>query len=230
MRYFQRQTLETTIQNQLLAKTTTNFGSLTENQRNEIVSKLLLSQKQLCAYCECMISLSVHHIEHFEEQHDATTKVFDYENLVLSCEGERNPATKPEPHTTKIYRKDNISCGHRKTKVQHGKIEIDYTLLLNPTKNVSALFSYLDGIIEPSNTCSIDEEKQVRYTINRLNLDAHRIENNRINEIMLIQDELDNLTEMQQKTYIQSLLDETQDNLNPYFSTIKDNFGFMLRV
>ena len=47
---------------------------------------------------------------------------------------------------------------------------------------------------------------------------------------MLIQDELDNLTEMQQKTYIQSLLDETQDNLNPYFSTIKDNFGFMLRV
>jgi uncharacterized protein (TIGR02646 family) len=228
MRYFQRQTLETTIQNQLLAKTTTNFGSLTENQRSEIVSKLLLSQKQLCAYCECKISLTNYHIEHFEEQHDAPTKVFDYENLVLSCEGEKNPVTKPEPNTDKIYRKDNISCGHRKTKTQHGAIEINYALLLNPTENVSALFSYFDGIIEPSNICSIDEDKQAKYTIIRLNLDAHRIENYRINEILLIQKELENLTETQQKTYIQSLLDETESTLNPYFSTIKDNFGFML--
>ena len=36
------------------------------------------------------------------------------------------------------------------------------------------------------------------------------------------------LTDEQQKTFIRSLLDETQDVLNPYFSTIKDNFGFML--
>ena len=43
-----------------------------------------------------------------------------------------------------------------------------------------------------------------------------------------IQNQLEELTEEERKTYIQSLLDETRDALNPYFSTIKDNFGFML--
>ena len=59
-------------------------------------------------------------------------------------------------------------------------------------------------------------------------MDAHRIENDRINEIVLIQNQLEGLTEEEQKTYIRSLLDETQEALNPYFSTVKDNFGFML--
>jgi uncharacterized protein (TIGR02646 family) len=228
MRYFQRQTLDEAIQNQLSVKTTTNFGSLTNNQRSEIVTKLMASQKALCAYCECSISQMTHHIEHFEEQHDAPNRVFDYTNLVLSCEGNKNPATRPEPVADVLYRKSNISCGHRKTKVHHNNTEIDYNLLLNPTSNVSSLFSYADGIVEPSIVCTFQEQKQVEYTIKRLNLDAHRIENERINEIKLIQNQLDNLTENEQKTFITSLLDETQAILNPYFSTIKDNFGFML--
>ena len=43
-----------------------------------------------------------------------------------------------------------------------------------------------------------------------------------------IQNQLEELTEDEQKTFIRSLLDETQDALNSYFSTVKDNFGFML--
>ncbi len=228
MRYFQRKALSPSIQSQLSKKTTTNFGSLTVLQRNEIVAKLLASQKALCAYCECQISFKMHHIEHFEEQHDAPTRVFDYTNLVLSCEGNRDPATRPESTADAKFRKSNISCGHRKTKGHHGEIEIDYTLLLNPTNNVSALFSYYDGVIESSKICTPNQKTQVEYTIKRLNLDAHRIENERINEITLIQNQLSLLTEIQQKAFISSLLDETQAALNPYFSTVKDNFGFML--
>lgn len=228
MRYFQRQPLDAAIQNQLSIKTTTNFGSLTVAQRNDILSKLIASQKALCAYCECEISLLLYHIEHFEEQHDAPNRIFDYTNLVLSCEGDKEPASRPESATDAHYRKTNISCGHRKTKGHHGNIEIDYSLLLNPTKVVSTLFSYIHGVVEPSKLCTENEKKQVEYTIKRLNLDAHRLENKRISEIDLIQEGLEGLTENEQKIYIQSLLDESQTVLNPYFSTIKDNFGFML--
>jgi uncharacterized protein (TIGR02646 family) len=228
MRYFERLPLDTTIQNQLSAKTSTNFGSLTDAQRNNIVAKLMAAQKSLCAYCECEISLILYHIEHFEEQHDAPNRVFDYINLLLSCEGNRHPACRPESVTDAQFRKTNISCGHRKTKGQHGNTEIDYSLLLNPTKNVAALFSYIDGIVEPRHSCTSEEKTQVEYTIKRLNLDTYRIENNRINEIDLIQKSLQGLTENEQKIYIRSLLDESQTVLNPYFSTIKDNFGFML--
>ena len=228
MRYFQRQPLETAIQNQLSAKISTIFNSLTNSQRLEIIAKLMAAQKLLCAYCECPISLISNHIEHFEEQHDAPNRVFDYTNLLLSCEGNKDPAVRPEPNADTHYRKSNISCGHRKAKSHHGNIEIDYTLLLNPTNNVSALFSYADGIVESSKICSPNEVIQVEYTIKRLNLDAHRIENDRINEIILIQNQLEDLTGDEQKTYIRSLLDETKEAVNPFFSTVKDNFGFML--
>ena len=228
MRYFQRQPLDAAIQNQLSIKTATNFGSLTLAQRSDIVSKLIASQKALCAYCECEISLLLYHIEHFEEQHDAPNRIFDYTNLVLSCEGDREPASRSESATDAHYRKTNISCGHRKTKGHHGNIEIDYSLLLNPTNGVSTLFSYINGVVEPSKLCTENEKKQVEYTIKRLNLDAHRLENNRISEIDLIQKGLEGLTKNEQKVYIRSLLDASQTVLNPYFSTIKDNFGFML--
>lgn len=228
MRYFQRPPLETTIQKELLDKKTTNFGRLTTAQRNDILAKLMTAQKSLCAYCECEISFILYHIEHFEEQHDAANRIFDYTNLLLSCEGDRNPVSNPESTTDAQFRKTNISCGHRKTKVQHQNTEINYNLLLNPTNNVATLFSYIDGIVEPHRSCTPKEKMQVEYTIKRLNLDTYRIENNRINEIGLIQKSLEGLTENEQKMYIRSLLDESQPRLNPYFSTVKDNFGFML--
>ena len=56
MRYFQRQALEPIIQAELDVKTSKNWGKLTEDQREEIVEKLMASQKSLCGYCECRIS------------------------------------------------------------------------------------------------------------------------------------------------------------------------------
>ncbi len=125
-------------------------------------------------------------------------------------------------------RKINTSCGHKKERGRHNNIEINYNLLLNPTDDVSALFSYFDGVVEPSKICSEIQVKQVNYTIKRLNLDAQRLENARKNEIEGVLFQLDGLTEIQQKAFIESLLDETQSILNPYFSTVKDNFAFLI--
>jgi uncharacterized protein (TIGR02646 family) len=227
MRYFQRQALKTAIQNQLLAKTSTDWQSLTRLQRRDIVAKLMGSQKVLCAYCECRITRKEYHIDHFEERQDSP-KIWDYSNYLLCCQGNTNVSKQNETEEDAEIRTSNISCGHRKTKSHHGDEEIDYDLLLNPTNNVSALFSYFDGIVEPSKICTEKEEKQVIYTTKRLNLDAFRIRNERRREIRQIRKQLELRTEDEQQELLKDLLDETKDELNPYFSTIKDNFGFML--
>ncbi len=229
MRYFQRLALYPAIQEQLRGKTSTAF-ILSKRQRKEIVKQLMASQKSLCCYCECRILVKApdtgnlgYHIDHFEEQHETPTRIFDYSNMLLSCESNTVSATQSEAEI-----KTSASCGHQKTKDRHHGIEIDYILLLNPTDNVSPLFSYLDGVVEPSRICTLQQKQQVEYTIKRLNLDTARLENARIGEIDVIQKQLIGLTDEEQEIFIRSLLDETQTILNPYFSTIKDNFGFLL--
>jgi hypothetical protein len=54
------------------------------------------------------------------------------------------------------------------------------------------------------------------------------LKNARRYEITEINIQLSGKSELEQKALIQDLLDETQAELNPYFSTIKDNFGFIL--
>lgn len=243
MRYFERKDLHPSIQGQLDIKKSTVF-ELTKAQRKEIRAKLYVSQQAVCAYCERRIK-NIHieklrekgtyediqmasHIDHFVEQHDDISLIFKYENMLLSCEGDKIPEDKKlETPTTTIYRRTNISCGCGKENSRHGT-EIDYNLLLNPTKNVSNLFSYVDGVIEPSNICTIARSNQVEYTIKRFNLSADRLENERVRKIREIRNQLKGLTIPKQKVFIQDLLNDNKSELEPFFSTIKDNFGFIL--
>jgi uncharacterized protein (TIGR02646 family) len=227
MRYFQRQALKTAIQNQLLAKTHTDWNRLTTIQRRNIVVTLLASQKGLCAYCECRITRYEYHIDHFEERQDSP-KIWDYMNFLLCCQGNTDVSKKDETAEEAEIRKSNISCGHRKTDSHHGD-KINYDLLLNPTnEGVSAFFSYFDSVVEPSKICTAEEENQVIYTRKRLNLDSFRIENERKRQIRQIRRQLDLRSKEEQKEFLRSILDKSKDELDIYFSTIKDNFGFML--
>ena len=90
------------------------------------------------------------------------------------------------------------------------------------------MFSYIDGVVEPSKICTVEQTQQVEYTKKRLNLNSINLKDNRKELINQTIELLVGLSESLQETYIQQLLDETQDKLEPYFSTIKDNFGFML--
>ena len=189
MRYFQRQALDPAIQSELNAKTRKDWKKLTKDQRKEIVKQLIASQKALCCYCETKISSEEdeHHIEHFVERHDDKDKIFDYTNMLLSCQGSTNQVKNPsETLEEAILRKSNISCGHGKEKGRHKDDKIDKNLLLNPTNNIAPLFSYVDGISEPSPKCTALQVQQVKYTVSRLKLDAKRLENARINEIKAI--------------------------------------------
>jgi len=224
------------VSNQLITKqqnidtgTVAPNWNLSNNQRNEITSKLLKSQKYLCCYCECEIDELHHHIEHFFERHDKPQLIYHYlNNLILSCEGDKEKKVNPESELERTVRIDNISCGHKKSKSYHNEIEIDYTLLLNPMNLNSNLLTYLNGVINNSNFCNQQEIIQVNYTKTRLNIDSIRLNNLRTNTIDLINRELKKMDLQQQKKYIKDLLDENQEKLPAFYSTIKSNFEFIV--
>ena len=62
-----------------------------------------------------------------------------------------------------------------------------------------------------------------------LSLDFHRLNNTRIEAITQLAKDLNLLTYNEKKLFIESVLDEDQESLPPFFSTLKDNFSFLLK-
>ncbi len=211
---------------------TYQWWRLTDNQRSEIKSKLQQSQGNLCCYCECRIDDNNLHIEHFKERHDNPNLVYDYQNMLLSCEGDRNmelPDIDNETYEDARHnRKLNTSCGHKKSKSYHSE-EIDYNLLLNPSDDrTEKFFSYIDGLIAPSSECTDDEKKRSIYTIKRLALDSEKLNNRRELRIIEVQNQLKKMGIAERKKYVKTLLDLTKENHTTYYSTIRDNFNYIL--
>jgi len=201
---------------------------LSGEQRAAIKSLLSKAQKQLCCYCECHIDQDNLHIEHFYERHDYSSKIYDYNNMIISCNGDTFPVVRKESSIQRRERLENMSCGHKKTKSYHKNTEIDYALLLNPMQEISHLFSYFDGHIAPSRTCNDQETQKVAYSIKRLNLDSEKLDNRRINAIIEIEHQLLNLPPEEQTLFLQDLLNEAQLQLPAFYSTIKDNFSYLI--
>lgn len=185
-------------------------------QRKRVTATLLQAQRKLCCYCECTISQS-NHIEHFQEQSDYQNKIYDYGNLLLSCQGEiANDTLK-------------MQCGHAKEQSRHVGESVNYDLMLNPMEDHTALFFYnASGIVEPKTTSKANIER-VEYTCNRLNLNNSGLVEERVDAIERIEVALRNLSLAEQKRLIEILLDENQAELEPFHSTIKDNFTFLLQ-
>ncbi|MBK9462159.1 MAG: hypothetical protein IPN94_22750 [Sphingobacteriales bacterium] len=68
---------------------------------------------------------------------------------------------------------------------------------------------------------------QVDYTIKRLALDSDKLNIRRINAINELQKILP-LDPQELTVYLQEIFDETQEELSQYFSTLKENFAFLL--
>jgi len=240
MRQIIKLPLDETVQNQLERKQENiNSGAtlpnwrLTTNQRNEIIDKLLQSQKHLCCFCECIITATDCHIEHFYERSDCNDLRYDYNgNLLLSCEGDRQKLNDPETEEEREERIANISCGHNKGASYHNNISVNYSLLLSPINDNSSLMLYNDSGLIECKTENLSDIQKVDYTVKRLNLDSQKLKNRRITLIVeinkAINDNKMNLAEQQK--YITSLLNESQAQLPSYYSTIKDNFGFILKL
>ncbi|MCC7223224.1 MAG: TIGR02646 family protein [Chitinophagales bacterium] len=239
MRKISKLPLYASIQRQIAQKVTAGkkYEDLTAKQKCSIRSKLLESQKYLCCYCECRIYVEQGkkncHIEHFFEQSDFRMQgasgqsnfthnihSLDYIGMLASCEGDKDPIPDKDE---KLVRRDNISCGHRKGQ----KEKIDYTLLLNPQDDISHLFSYLDGDISAADNCTDDEKKKVEYTIDILGLSCEKLKRRRIAVIRTLLNER-NLNAEDFKKTLPTFLNEDQEKLPPFFSTLKENFSFLL--
>jgi len=209
------------------------YKDLTKKQYRILRNCLLESQKHICCYCEKEINKEDVHIEHFFEQSQeiGQSKTLDYEfNMLASCT--KNPPPKKSDETDEEHnqRLIQLTCGHKKTSSYHQNIDVDYPLLLNPMDNISHFFSYVDGNIEASSICNKNEKTQVEYTIKRLNLDNPNLTGRRITAIEQLSMQLYDLLAEEQKKIVANILDDSQDKLTQYYSTMNDNFLYILNL
>lgn len=127
-----------------------------EYRKKRAFKKYLLKEEQnyLCGYCEAKVTLDNSHLEHIKPKHLDDTLIFDYNNLLVSCDG--------------IYFSENskqVTCGHKKGA------DFDEFKFINPTtvKNIRDYFIYTNKyMIESSH---LDEEK-AQYTLELLQLNT----------------------------------------------------------
>jgi len=142
---------------------------LASNKRK--LKEFILSKEQyfLCCYCEKKVTVDKEssHIEHIKPkspQNQYANLTFDYNNLLVSCEGN---------HFNEIGDNSKTSCGHKKDNF------FDENKFLNPTLILDIasffIFDEDDGTIASSQK-EIDKST---YTIDLLNLNGN---NNRLAE------------------------------------------------
>lgn len=139
-----------------------NWKQYYGNEKRRLKEFILSNEQQgLCIYCERQIDIHDSHIEHIEPQCNSSSLIFEYTNLVISCNGDHNELT--EIH----------HCGHKKAENYNGD------LFLNPlsTQNLDAYFKYETDenqciSIAPRNNSDLKAE----YMINLLNLNCSELQ------------------------------------------------------
>lgn len=114
-------------------KSWNDYNDSDETKKNRIKLKeyiLTNEQKFLCVYCECKVNLELSHIEHLKPKEIYSDLTFDYNNLVVSCNGQclREPSIDMKNHR----------CGHKKNN------KFDEDKFLNPIEleDIDQYFNY----------------------------------------------------------------------------------------
>ncbi|MGM9749383.1 MAG: retron system putative HNH endonuclease [Candidatus Cryptobacteroides sp.] len=162
--------------------------------RTALKRSLLSEQKYICCYCECRVSDSNSHIEHFRPK-DASQfpqLQLEYSNLLASCT--KTPTGLPDEH-----------CGHKKGNFFS-------TDLVSPLEiDCSSHFGYMmDGSI-----CGLDVRGSL--TIQKMNLDSSLLNTKRKNLIDYFLN-IDDVDEFNQE--IEYHLDEGRPKLGEFFTMI----------
>ena len=141
---------------------------------------LIAEQAELCIYCERKISKDISHVEHIHPK-DVSGKfahlTFAYTNLVASCNGDLC-----DTDNKKVYKPEDVhSCGHKKAN------DFNEKQFINPVQdeNIGEFFKYNKdtGVMSAAN-----ENARAEYTINLLNLNCIRLQNDRVNAVQAVFD------------------------------------------
>lgn len=147
------------------------WGKLKKECKDLIKQQILREQQYLCAYCEKKIENETDaHIEHLKPKSRYLEKCFDYNNLIISCNGNQCSDVNREDYEDNIH-----SCGYPKDNY------FDEEKFLNPVEltDVSDYYSYDidEGCIKASEKGPL----KANYMINLLNLDNPCLNNGRKN-------------------------------------------------
>lgn len=137
-----------------------SWGRYKSNKKRDLKRHILRNEQFfLCIYCEGKVDLKNSHIEHLKpkDYHKYPEKVFTYENLAVSCNGDcQDYCEDNQPHT----------CGHIKANLY------DENRFLDPTKleDIEDYFVYdaEDGRMLPSEKAP-DKAMYMIFTILQLN-------------------------------------------------------------
>lgn len=170
--------------------------------KNNVFTKLLIDeQNNLCGYCEKLITDSKDaHIEHIKPKYLSASSRFDYNNLIVSCNGIN---TICDSSISKTQRKKLHSCGHKKNNCY------DENLFLNPTieRNLEKYLKYDNSTGQIIATGFANNK--AKYTIEILNLDNERLNLARLSEAKALNKSLI-AKGGDTKTYLKILLNKPQ--------------------
>ncbi|HLP44611.1 MAG TPA: retron system putative HNH endonuclease [Candidatus Kapabacteria bacterium] len=119
-----------------------------------------INSSYCCVYCERKITLQASHIEHIKPRCFYKNDTFNYQNLTVSCQEEREVEIKGLKSKLK-------TCGHLKGD------HFDEARFINPVlENPKDFFTYdiTTGNIIPREGLSGREPEKVKYTVDLLNL------------------------------------------------------------
>lgn len=165
-------------------------------RKKKRLKKYILEHEQnhLCCYCEKRITFegASSHVEHIKPKRKYPHLIFEYSNLLISCQGDH--CNEPGDSGANI-------CGHKKDD------DYEYENFLDPTEyeKISGYFTFnYEGEILPSEK---DVEKS-RYTIDLLNLngDNNRLAEARKKTLISLRRALEQLPAENRKTKLRDML------------------------
>lgn len=139
-----------------------------------------INSSYCCVYCERKITLGHSHIEHIKPRRLYKNDTFNYHNLTVSCQEEREVDVKGLKSKLK-------TCGHYKEN------RFDESKFINPVRQNPKDFLTYDittGNIIPREDLNSKDEDKANYTINLLNLNHAFLADTRteiINQLLSIE-------------------------------------------
>ncbi len=171
------------------------YNDLRSKEKTNIHQNLLEEQGYICCYCGMRIDKENSHIEHLKPRNSFPEEQLNYNNLLASCQRERE---KNEPQ----------HCGVKKAEWY------DQNLIVSPLEpHCSDFFLYTgSGEILPTNV--LEREIAAVTTIDKLGLDINKLNAMRREAIDGILEAVDNLEQLE----IQQLLNsfDKLDNQGKY--------------
>ncbi|MCX6877232.1 MAG: TIGR02646 family protein [Verrucomicrobia bacterium] len=143
--------------------------------KRAIRDKLYIHQFGLCGYCEGSLGELNRHIEHVEPKSGIganPARIYDYNNLIASCQGDTDKSRSAG---------QDASCGHFKDQYITAHRHFSYADFISPREvYCERKFSYLlDGRVTPKANPGTPDHSRADYTIKVVGLNCHRLRSRR---------------------------------------------------